>query len=50
MTCCPTMNEWIIHVLETPEEMTAVEELQRLVWAAPDIEIVPKDHVAGGCP
>ena len=37
------MNEWILHILETPEEMTAVEQLQRLVWAAPDIEIVPKD-------
>jgi len=37
------MTEWIIHILETPEEMAAVEQLQRLVWAAPDIEIVPKD-------
>jgi len=37
------MPEWIIHVLETPEEMTAVEDLQRLVWTAPDIEVVPKD-------
>ncbi len=37
------MPEWIVHILETPEEMAAVEELQRLVWSAPDIEIVPKD-------
>ena len=37
------MAEWIIHILETPEEMAAVEQLQRLVWSAPDIEIVPKD-------
>ena len=37
------MTEWIIRILETPEEMTAVEDLQRLVWAAPDIEVVPKD-------
>jgi len=37
------MSEWIIHILETPEEMAAVEELQRLVWSAPDIEVVPKD-------
>ena len=37
------MPEWMIHVLETPEEMIAVEGLQRLVWQAPDIEIVPKD-------
>ena len=39
----PAMPEWIVHILETPEEMAAVEELQRLVWSAPDIEIVPKD-------
>ena len=37
------MAEWIIHLIETPEEMAAVEQLQRQVWAAPDIEIVPKD-------
>jgi predicted GNAT superfamily acetyltransferase len=37
------MPEWIIHFLETPEEMTAVEDLQRLVWPGPDIEVVPKD-------
>jgi chorismate synthase len=37
------MPEWTIHVLETPEEMTAVEHLQRLVWSCPDIEVVPKD-------
>ena len=37
------MTEWSIHLIETPAEMTAVEDLQRLVWIAPDIEIVPKD-------
>ena len=37
------MPEWIVHILETPEEMTAVEDLQRFVWQSPDIEIVPKD-------
>jgi predicted GNAT superfamily acetyltransferase len=37
------MPEWKLRILETPEEMTAVEELQRVVWVAPDIEIVPKD-------
>jgi predicted GNAT superfamily acetyltransferase len=37
------MTEWTIHLIETPEEMTAVEDLQRLVWMAPDVEIVPKD-------
>jgi len=43
MTCCPIVTDWIIRIIDTPEEMTAVEHLQRLVWAAPDIEIVPKD-------
>ena len=37
------MTDWIIRILDTPEEMTAVEQLQRLAWTAPDIEIVPKD-------
>ena len=37
------MPEWIIRIIDKPEEMPAVEELQRLVWAAPDIEIVSKD-------
>jgi predicted GNAT superfamily acetyltransferase len=37
------MPEWTIRLLETPEEMTALEALQRIVWTAPDIEIVPKD-------
>jgi predicted GNAT superfamily acetyltransferase len=37
------MPDWKLRVLETPAEMTAVESLQRLVWTAPDIEIVPKD-------
>lgn len=37
------MPDWKLRVLETPAEMTAVENLQRLVWAAPDVEIVPKD-------
>ena len=37
------MPEWKLRVIETPGEMTAMENLQRLVWTAPDIEIVPKD-------
>ena len=37
------MAEWIIHVLETPEEMAAVEALQRLVWPGPETDVVPKD-------
>ena len=30
-----------IRLLETPEEMTAVEELQRAVWSGSETEIVP---------
>jgi predicted GNAT superfamily acetyltransferase len=37
------MPEWIIRLLETPEEMAAVEALQSLVWPSPDPDIVPKD-------
>ena len=37
------MPDWILRILEKPEEMTAVEDLQRIVWPGPDIEIVPKD-------
>lgn len=37
------MTDWIIRIIDAPEEMAAVEELQRMAWAAPDIEIVPKD-------
>jgi predicted GNAT superfamily acetyltransferase len=35
------MAEWNIHLLETPEEMTAVEALQRLVWPGSEIDIIP---------
>jgi len=37
------MAEWSIHLLTTPEEMLAVEALQRVVWSSPDMDIVPKD-------
>ena len=37
------MPDWILRILEKPEEMIAVEDLQRIVWPGPDIEIVPKD-------
>jgi predicted GNAT superfamily acetyltransferase len=37
------MAEWIIRVLETPDEMAAIETLQGLVWPGPEIDIVPKD-------
>jgi predicted GNAT superfamily acetyltransferase len=35
------MAEWTIHLLETPEEMTAVEALQRLVWPGSETDIIP---------
>jgi predicted GNAT superfamily acetyltransferase len=35
------MPEWTISVLEMPEEMSAVEELQRLVWPGSETDIVP---------
>jgi len=35
------MLEWIIRLIETPEEMDAVQELQRLVWPGPETEVIP---------
>jgi predicted GNAT superfamily acetyltransferase len=35
------MSEWIIRILETPEEMEAVEDLQRLVWPGSETDIIP---------
>ncbi|HEY5269306.1 MAG TPA: hypothetical protein VII97_03155 [Anaerolineales bacterium] len=35
------MAEWNIHLLETPEEMTAVEALQRLVWPGSETDVIP---------
>src|SRR5512136_429133 len=39
----PTTAVWTIRLLETPEEMSALETLQREVWSMPDLEVVPKD-------
>lgn len=33
--------DWELRVLETPEEMREVEELQRLVWPGSDADLVP---------
>jgi predicted GNAT superfamily acetyltransferase len=33
------MTDWIIRLLETPEEMQEVEQLQRLVWPGSDIDV-----------
>jgi predicted GNAT superfamily acetyltransferase len=35
------MAEWIIRLLETPEEMAAVEALQRLVWTGSETDVIP---------
>ncbi len=35
------MKVWNIHVLETAEEMTAVEALQREVWPGSETDVVP---------
>jgi predicted GNAT superfamily acetyltransferase len=35
------MPEWIIRLLDTPEEMAAVEALQRLVWPDSETDVVP---------
>ena len=33
-----------LHILETPQEMLAIEELQHLLWPGTDRDIVP-DHM-----
>ncbi len=35
------MAEWTIRLLETPEEMTAVEALHRLVWPGSETDVIP---------
>ncbi len=35
------MPDWTIRILETPEEMSAVEALQREVWPGSETDIVP---------
>jgi predicted GNAT superfamily acetyltransferase len=35
------MAEWTIHLLETPEEMAAVEALQRLIWPGSETDVIP---------
>jgi predicted GNAT superfamily acetyltransferase len=35
------IDPWTIHILDKPEEMAAVEELQRLVWSGSETEVVP---------
>ncbi len=35
------MADWSIHLLETPGELTAVEDLQRQVWTGSETNIIP---------
>ncbi|MEJ2597145.1 MAG: GNAT family N-acetyltransferase [Anaerolineales bacterium] len=35
------MADWTLRILETPQEMQAVEQLQRLVWPDSETDIVP---------
>jgi predicted GNAT superfamily acetyltransferase len=35
------MPDWTIHLLDKPEEMIAVEALQRLVWTDSETEVIP---------
>jgi predicted GNAT superfamily acetyltransferase len=39
----PSTTTWTIRLLDTAEEMAAVESLQSLVWDAADLDVVPKD-------
>ena len=41
LDCFRPMAEWTIHLLETPEEMTAVEALQRQVWTGSETDVIP---------
>ena len=38
------MKKLTLHILETPQEMLAIEEIQRQLWAGTDRDIVP-DHM-----
>jgi predicted GNAT superfamily acetyltransferase len=35
------MAEFVIRLLDTPQEMTAVEILQRLIWSGSEIDVIP---------
>jgi predicted GNAT superfamily acetyltransferase len=39
----PSTPAWTVRILETPEEMAAVEALQSLVWSCSELDVVPKD-------
>ena len=35
------MNNWHIRILDTPEELQMVEELQRIIWPGSETDVVP---------
>jgi predicted GNAT superfamily acetyltransferase len=37
----PADSRWSLRTLHTPEEMAAVEALQRIIWPGDDLEVVP---------
>jgi predicted GNAT superfamily acetyltransferase len=38
---CQAASPRVLRILETPEQMAAVEELTRAIWAGNDLEVVP---------
>lgn len=40
--------DWIIRILESPDEMRQVEELQRLVWPGSELDVVPAHMLLAG--
>jgi predicted GNAT superfamily acetyltransferase len=42
-----SMNEWIIKLLEKPEEMGEVEALQRTVWSGSETAVIPAHLLLG---
>jgi predicted GNAT superfamily acetyltransferase len=43
------MAELTIRLLETPQEMTAVEALQRLVWLGSETDVIPAHMLLAAC-
>ena len=35
------MSDWIIRLVETPEELQQAEQLQRIVWPGSDTDVIP---------
>ncbi len=43
------MSRFALHILETPEELLAVEALQRLVWPGSETDVVPMHMLLAAC-